>query len=62
VDVDARRLDDRLGRPEGTALRLFLVGSMVVCTLMAIAIPDAFGERGMRFAASYVALRLALGS
>jgi low temperature requirement protein LtrA len=44
--------------PESIVVRLLLVALMLLSLLMAIAIPDAFGERGLLFAASYVAIQV----
>ncbi|ADP83590.1 low temperature requirement A [Pseudofrankia inefficax] len=44
--------------PRTVAVRLVLVFVMMASLLMAIAVPDAFGERGLLFAASYVALQV----
>jgi low temperature requirement protein LtrA len=43
--------------PDSTAVRLVLMGVMLASLLMAVAIPDAFGERALLFAGSYVALQ-----
>src|SRR5437762_3311661 len=42
--------------PESTVVRLLLIALMLASLLMAIAIPDAFGERAALFAGSYVAI------
>jgi low temperature requirement protein LtrA len=39
-------------------VRLLLIGLMLASLLMAIAIPEAFGERGLLFAGSYVAIQV----
>ncbi|ONH32487.1 low temperature requirement protein A [Pseudofrankia asymbiotica] len=44
--------------PDTVAVRLVLVFVMLASLLMAVAVPDAFGERGLLFAASYVALQI----
>ncbi len=44
--------------PESGAVRLLLLGVMLACLLMAIAIPQAFAGRGLLFAASYVAIQV----
>jgi low temperature requirement protein LtrA len=44
--------------PESIAVRLLLIGLMLASLLMAIAIPDAFGDKGLLFAASYVAIQV----
>ncbi|MDX6555758.1 MAG: hypothetical protein QOD86_1953 [Miltoncostaeaceae bacterium] len=42
---------------ESTVVRLMLIGVMLATFAMAIAIPDAFGERGLMFAGAYVAIQ-----
>jgi low temperature requirement protein LtrA len=44
--------------PESIAVRMLLIGLMLASFLMAIAIPDAFGGRGLLFAGAYVAIQL----
>jgi low temperature requirement protein LtrA len=44
--------------PDSTAVRGVLIAVMLASLLMAIAIPEAFGERSVLFAASYVALQV----
>ena len=44
--------------PESIAVRLLLIALMLASLLMAIAIPDAFGDRALLFAASYVAIQV----
>jgi low temperature requirement protein LtrA len=44
--------------PESSAVQLMLIGLMLASMLMAIAIPQAFGDRAMLFAASYVAIQV----
>ena len=44
--------------PERTPVRLLILGMMVGSLLMAIAIPDAFGDRAVLFAAGYVAVQV----
>ena len=44
--------------PGATAVRIVLIGLMLASLLMAVAIPEAFGERGLLFAGSYVAIQL----
>src|SRR4051812_26966721 len=44
--------------PESTAVRLVLIGVMLASLLMAVAIPDAFGDRALLFAGSYVAIQV----
>jgi hypothetical protein len=45
---------------ESGVMRLELIAAMVACMLMAITIPEAFGDRGMLFAAGYVGARAPL--
>jgi low temperature requirement protein LtrA len=44
--------------PDSTAVRLLLIWLMLLTLVLAIAIPDAFGERAILFAGSYVAIQL----
>jgi low temperature requirement protein LtrA len=44
--------------PESTLVRLVLLALMLASLLMAIAIPQAFGPRGLLFAGSYVAIQV----
>jgi low temperature requirement protein LtrA len=44
--------------PGAVAVRLVLLGGMLASLLMAIAIPEAFGDRALLFAAGYVALQV----
>jgi low temperature requirement protein LtrA len=44
--------------PESIVVRLLLIALMLASLLMAIAIPDAFGDKGLLFAASYVAIQI----
>ena len=44
--------------PDSVVVRLLLMGLMFASLLMAVAIPEAFGERGMLFAAAYVAIQV----
>jgi low temperature requirement protein LtrA len=44
--------------PEVTLVRVVLVAVMLASLLMAVAIPDAFGDHGLLFAASYCALQV----
>jgi low temperature requirement protein LtrA len=44
--------------PDSIAVRLLLIGLMLASLLMAIAIPEAFGDRSLLFAASYVAIQV----
>jgi low temperature requirement protein LtrA len=44
--------------PESSAVRGVLTGAMLASLLMAAALPEAFGEHGLLFAASYVALQV----
>ena len=44
--------------PDSIAVRLLLIWLMLLTLVLAIAIPDAFGERALLFAGSYVAIQL----
>jgi low temperature requirement protein LtrA len=44
--------------PESGAVRLLLLAVMLGSLLLAVAIPDAFGERAVLFAGSYVAIQV----
>jgi low temperature requirement protein LtrA len=44
--------------PESVAVRLLLIGIMLASLLMAVAIPDAFGDRALLFAGCYVAIQV----
>lgn len=44
--------------PESNPVRLLLIGLMLASLLMAIAIPDAFGEHGLLFAGAYVTIQV----
>jgi low temperature requirement protein LtrA len=44
--------------PESVVVRLLLIAMMLASLLMAIAIPDAFGDKALLFAASYVAIQV----
>jgi low temperature requirement protein LtrA len=44
--------------PEAIAVRLLLIGLMLASLLMAIAIPEAFGDKALLFAGSYVAIQV----
>ena len=44
--------------PDSVLVRLLLIVLMLASLLMAIAIPDAFGERALMFAGSYVAIQV----
>jgi low temperature requirement protein LtrA len=44
--------------PDSPVVRLLLMGIMLATLLMAVAIPDAFGSRGLLFACSYVAIQV----
>ena len=44
--------------PDSIAVRVLLIGLMLMSFLMAIAIPEAFGDRGLLFAGAYVAIQL----
>jgi low temperature requirement protein LtrA len=44
--------------PESIVVRLLLIGLMLGSLLMAVAIPDAFGDRALLFAGAYVAIQV----
>jgi low temperature requirement protein LtrA len=44
--------------PESISVRLLLIGLMLASLLMAIAIPDAFGDKALLFAGSYVVIQV----
>lgn len=44
--------------PESITVRLLLIAIMVASLLMAVAIPEAFGDRALLFAGSYVAIQV----
>src|SRR4051795_3376339 len=44
--------------PDSIAVRLLLIGLMLASFLMAVAMPEAFGSRGLLFAGAYVAIQL----
>ena len=44
--------------PESISVRLLLIGLMLASLLMAIAIPDAFGDKGLLFAGAYVTIQV----
>ena len=44
--------------PESIVVRLLLIGLMLASLLMAIAIPDAFGDKALLFAGSYVTIQV----
>jgi low temperature requirement protein LtrA len=44
--------------PESIVVRLLLIGLMLASLVMAIAIPDAFGDRALLFAGAYVAIQV----
>jgi low temperature requirement protein LtrA len=44
--------------PESIVVRLLLLGLMLASLVMAIAIPDAFGDRALLFAGAYVAIQV----
>ncbi len=48
--------------PDRLPIRLLLVAVMLLSLVMAVAIPEAFGEQGLAFAAGYVALQLGRSS
>ena len=41
-----------------TVVRVLLIGIMLASMLLAVAIPDAFGDRGLLFAGSYIAIQV----
>jgi low temperature requirement protein LtrA len=44
--------------PGSVAVRLMLIAVMLACLLMAVAIPEAWGDRALLFAGSYVAIQV----
>jgi low temperature requirement protein LtrA len=44
--------------PESIVVRLLLIGLMLASLLMAVAIPEAFGDHALLFAGSYVAIQV----
>ncbi len=44
--------------PDRLPVRLMLVGVMLASLVMSVAIPDAFGERGLMFALAYVTIQV----
>jgi len=44
--------------PDAIAVRLLLIGLMLATLLMAVAIPQAFGDRALLFACSYVVIQV----
>jgi low temperature requirement protein LtrA len=44
--------------PDATAVRLLLIGLMLASLVMAVAIPRAFGHRGLLFAGAYVVIQV----
>ena len=44
--------------PDSIAVRLLLIALMLASLLMAIAIPDAFGDKALLFAGAYVAIQV----
>lgn len=44
--------------PESIVVRLMLIGVMLASLLMAVAIPEAFGDRALLFAGAYVAIQV----
>jgi low temperature requirement protein LtrA len=44
--------------PDSIVVRLLLIGIMLVTLMMAAAIPEAFGTRGLLFAGSYVVIQI----
>jgi low temperature requirement protein LtrA len=44
--------------PESTVVRLLMIALMLASLLMAVAIPEAFGDRALLFAGAYVAIQV----
>src|SRR5215210_8727498 len=44
--------------PDRLAVRLVLVAVMLASLVMSVAIPEAFGDRGLMFASAYVAIQV----
>ncbi len=44
--------------PDATAVRLLLIGLMLASLVMSVAIPQAFGHRGLLFAGAYVVIQV----
>src|SRR5215218_8915662 len=44
--------------PESTAVRMLLITLMLASFLMAVAIPEAFGDRALLFVGAYVAIQV----
>jgi low temperature requirement protein LtrA len=44
--------------PDLRPVRLMLIGAMVATLIMAVALPDAFGQRGLMFAIAFAALQV----
>src|SRR3954454_4650947 len=44
--------------PDAIAVRLLLIGLMLASLVMAVAIPEAFGARGLLFAGAYVVIQV----
>ena len=44
--------------PDAIPVRLLLIGLMLASLVMAVAIPEAFGDRGMLFAGAYVVIQV----
>src|SRR3712207_1213569 len=44
--------------PDRPPVRVLLIALMLVSLVMSVAIPEAFGERGLMFAVSYVAIQV----
>ena len=44
--------------PDAIAVRLLLIGLMLASLIMAVAIPEAFGDRGLLFAGAYVVIQV----
>src|SRR5215207_1648905 len=44
--------------PDRRQVRLMLIGAMVATLIMAVALPEAFGDRGLMFAIAFVAVQV----
>src|SRR5919204_4467331 len=44
--------------PDSNTVRMLLIGLMLASFLMAVAIPEAFGDRALLFAGAYVAIQV----
>ena len=58
VGVELHDLGDQRARPGLDVVRLLLLALMLASLLMAVAIPEAFGDRALLFAGSYVAIQV----